>query len=75
MPNSNRQDSLVALVTGASTGIGKALAVKLGQEGYRVGMIARRPEVLADAETKVQRLLRDAGGELNVVDEEGDETA
>ena len=30
------------IVTGASSGIGWALAVRLGSEGYRVGLIARR---------------------------------
>jgi short-subunit dehydrogenase len=36
----------VAIVTGASSGIGRALAVQLGAEGYRVGLIARRGELL-----------------------------
>jgi short-subunit dehydrogenase len=36
------QGSLVAIVTGASSGIGRALAVQLGAAGYRVGLIARR---------------------------------
>lgn len=31
-----------ALVTGASTGIGRAVAVELGRRGYRVGLVARR---------------------------------
>lgn len=34
--------SPVAIVTGASSGIGRALAVRLGAEGYRVGLTARR---------------------------------
>jgi NAD(P)-dependent dehydrogenase (short-subunit alcohol dehydrogenase family) len=36
----------VAVVTGASEGIGKATAVRLAQEGARVAICARRPEPL-----------------------------
>ena len=38
----NVQETPVAVVTGASSGIGRALAVRLGAAGYRVGLIARR---------------------------------
>ena len=37
----------VAIVTGAGTGIGKAVALALLQEGYRVVLAGRRPEPLA----------------------------
>jgi NAD(P)-dependent dehydrogenase (short-subunit alcohol dehydrogenase family) len=39
----------VAVVTGAGTGIGKAVAVTLLKNGYRVALAGRRPEPLADA--------------------------
>ncbi|MGP0070295.1 MAG: SDR family NAD(P)-dependent oxidoreductase [Isosphaeraceae bacterium] len=38
----NRAAKPVVIVTGASSGIGWALARRLGAEGYRVGLIARR---------------------------------
>jgi short-subunit dehydrogenase len=37
----------VAVVTGASSGIGHALARALAAEGCKVGLVARRPELLA----------------------------
>ena len=38
-----------ALVTGASSGIGLAIAEMLGQEGYGLTVAARRPDKLAAA--------------------------
>ncbi len=38
-----------AIVTGASSGIGLAIARMLGEEGYGVTMAARRPEKLQAA--------------------------
>jgi meso-butanediol dehydrogenase / (S,S)-butanediol dehydrogenase / diacetyl reductase len=45
----------VAVVTGASNGIGRATARLLAEEGAYVVMIARRPDVLRDAHAFVAR--------------------
>src|SRR5919106_177140 len=53
---SNRRtfrDQVVA-ITGASTGVGRALARAFGAEGARVALIARNAEALAHAEEEVQ---------------------
>jgi NAD(P)-dependent dehydrogenase (short-subunit alcohol dehydrogenase family) len=42
------------LVTGGSSGIGFELARALGQEGYAVTVVARRPETLERAVTQLQ---------------------
>ena len=44
-----------AVIVGASSGIGRALAVALSLDGYRVGVVARRTDLLAQ--------LREDGGE------------
>tara|TARA_B100000902_G_C27159416_1_gene837940 strand:+ start:270 stop:1040 length:771 start_codon:yes stop_codon:yes gene_type:complete len=43
----------VAIVTGASSGIGKEMALKLAQQGYQVGVIARREALLKEVVTKI----------------------
>jgi NAD(P)-dependent dehydrogenase (short-subunit alcohol dehydrogenase family) len=52
-----------ALVTGASSGIGYAIARMLGEEGHGLTLAARRPEKLDDAAGR----LRDAGFEVEAV--------
>ena len=62
----------VAIITGASGGIGRALAIRLGAEGYRVGLIARRTEELGRAADEV----RSAGGTAAIaVADVGDRSA
>ena len=52
-----------AIVTGASSGIGLAIARMLGQEGYALTVAARRPEKLEQA----AQGLRDEGYEVQAV--------
>jgi len=37
-----------AVVTGAGSGVGRAVALKFAAEGWRVALVGRRPEALAD---------------------------
>ncbi len=50
--------SPVVIVTGASSGIGRALVFQLAAAGYRVGLIARRRELIDQAAAEIN----DAGG-------------
>ena len=63
-----------AIVTGASSGIGFAIARMLGEEGHAVTLVARRPEKLEAAYEQlradgleVQRVAADVGHEDDVV--------
>jgi short-subunit dehydrogenase len=54
--------SRVAVLTGASSGIGRELAKELAREGYRIGLVARRREELE----KLAGELREAGGVADI---------
>jgi len=55
--------SKIAIVTGAGSGIGRAVARALGRAGYSVALAGRRPEPLE----QTAALLRDDGSEALVV--------
>jgi NAD(P)-dependent dehydrogenase (short-subunit alcohol dehydrogenase family) len=57
------QEPLVAVVTGASAGIGRAVAQQFGRHGWRVALIARGVDGLEGARADVERL----GGEALVI--------
>ena len=50
MSNQNNNSSKVALVTGASSGMGKAIAFQLLEDGLTVYVVARRVEKMRDLE-------------------------
>lgn len=49
-----KASSPVALITGGGTGIGRATAVRMAQEGYAVVLAGRRPEPLIEAARQAQ---------------------
>lgn len=58
-----RQAAPVVVITGASAGIGRAVAVAFGRKGWRVALIARGHERLASAARAVEQ----AGGQGLVI--------
>lgn len=57
-------DKTVALVTGASSGIGRATAIRLASAGAKVVLVARRIERLKELEQQI----KNAGGEAFPID-------
>lgn len=51
-----RFEGKIALVTGASSGIGRATALTLAREGAKVGVVARREERLKDVVAEIEEL-------------------
>jgi 3-oxoacyl-[acyl-carrier protein] reductase len=63
---------LVAIVTGGSQGLGLAIARRLGGEGARVAIVARRPEPLDAAVAELRGLGAEAVGIAADVSDEAD---
>jgi NADP-dependent 3-hydroxy acid dehydrogenase YdfG len=50
-----RLETRVAVVTGASSGIGRAIAQALSRDGVTVGLVGRRPDALDEVAGRVER--------------------
>jgi short-subunit dehydrogenase len=46
----------VVMITGASSGIGRGLAIELGRRGAKLGLVARRAETLAEVVREIEAL-------------------
>lgn len=60
MPKLSSYQGLTAVVTGASSGIGRALALRLASEGARVALVARRQAELEAVAAEIEGLGREA---------------
>ena len=61
-----RQQARTIIITGASAGVGRAIAKRFGQAGDRVGLIARDEDALKDVQRELQGCF--AHAEYEVID-------
>ena len=48
-----RMDGRVAIITGGSLGLGRAMALEFSRSGAKVAMVSRRAEVLDEAKAEI----------------------
>lgn len=63
-----KQMNKTAIITGASAGIGRALALEMAKRGYRLGLTARREGKLCDLRAEITRANADAQVEIAALD-------
>jgi short-subunit dehydrogenase len=66
--NDLRTTSKSIVITGASDGIGKALAWEMAKRGYRLGLTARRMPLLLQVKSEIQAKYPDTDIEVNALD-------
>jgi len=55
-PSMSYWSDRVVMITGASSGIGRGLAIALGTKGAKLGLVARRVEALAELVTEIESM-------------------
>ncbi len=56
------------VLTGASSGIGKAVALEMARRGWNLGLLGRRPEVLDEVKKEIQEICPDVKVETASMD-------
>ena len=56
---SDSDDQKVAIITGAGTGMGRALALMLGEAGWKVALAGRREEPLRETADLINKIAED----------------
>jgi NADP-dependent 3-hydroxy acid dehydrogenase YdfG len=76
MENKKGFEDQIVVVTGASAGIGRAIAIAFAKEGAHVALIARNKERLEEARKEAEGFgVKDLGLPLDVADAEALENA
>jgi len=61
-------DKKICMITGANSGIGKAAATQIAQQGYHTILACRNPERGKTALREIEKISQNASLELMIVD-------